>query len=92
MLQNPPRDTAAIAPDLRPALRYREQLIASTANEFNAMVRGLNGGTVLPAPGGDPVLNPNVLPTGRNMYSVNAETTPNPRAWEDGKRLADSVT
>ena len=36
-------------PDLRPALRYREQLIASTANEFNAMVRGLNGGTVLPA-------------------------------------------
>ncbi|WP_418581626.1 cobaltochelatase subunit CobN, partial [Parasutterella excrementihominis] len=40
----------------------------------------MNGGTVLPAPGGDPVLNPNVLPTGRNMYSVNAETTPNPRA------------
>lgn len=91
MLQNPPRDTAAIAPDLRPALRYREQLIASTANEFNAMVRGLNGGTVLPAPGGDPVLNPNVLPTGRNMYSVNAETTPNPRAWEDGKRLAEAT-
>lgn len=70
MLQNPPHDTIAIAPDLRPACCYREQLIASTTNEFNAMVRGLNGGTVLPAPGGDPVLNPNVLPTGRNMYSV----------------------
>ncbi len=91
LLQKPLQDTAAIAPDLRPALRYREQLIASTANEFNAMVRGLNGGTVLPAPGGDPVLNPNILPTGRNMYSVNAETTPNPRAWEDGKRLAEAT-
>ena len=25
------------------------------------------------------------------MYSVNAETTPNPRAWEDGKRLAEAT-
>ena len=91
LLQTPPKDTAALAPELRPALLYRGQLIASTANEFNAMLRALNGGTVFPAPGGDPVLNPNVLPTGRNMYSVNAETTPNPRAWEDGKRLAETT-
>lgn len=91
VLQNPLQDTAAVSADLRPALCYRKQLIASTANEFNAMVRALDGGTVLPAPGGDPVLNPNVLPTGRNMYSVNAETTPNPRAWEDGKRLAEAT-
>ncbi|WP_300698688.1 cobaltochelatase subunit CobN [Bacteroides sp.] len=91
LLQNPPKDTAGIAAELRPALLYRRQLAASTANEFNAMVRALNGGTVYPAPGGDPVLNPNVLPTGRNMYSVNAETTPNSRAWEDGKRLAETT-
>nr|WP_302828721.1 cobaltochelatase subunit CobN [uncultured Bacteroides sp.] len=90
-LQNPPKDTAGVLPELRPALRYREQLITSTANEINTMVHALNGGTVFPAPGGDPVLNPNVLPTGRNMYSVNAEMTPNPRAWEDGKRLAETT-
>jgi len=91
LLQNPPEDTATVAPELRPALRYREQLLASTACEFDTMLHALNGGTVYPAPGGDPVLNPNVLPTGRNMYSVNAETTPTPRAWEDGKRLAEAT-
>ncbi len=91
LLQNPPKDTASVAPELRPALLYREQLLASPVNEQNAMVRALSGGTVFPAPGGDPVLNPNVLPTGRNMYSINAENTPNPRAWEDGKRLAEAT-
>ena len=91
LLQNLPKDTASVAPELRPALLYREQLLASPVNEQNAMVRALSGGTVFPAPGGDPVLNPNVLPTGRNMYSINAENTPNPRAWEDGKRLAEAT-
>ena len=91
LLQNPPKDTAGVAPDLQPALLYREQLLASTAKEMDAMVKALEGGVVYPAPGGDPVLNPNVLPTGRNMYSINAEMTPNPRAWEDGKRLAEAT-
>lgn len=91
LLQQPPKDMASVETELLPALRYRERLLASTANEFNAMLRALNGGTVPPAPGGDPVLNPNVLPTGRNMYSINAETTPNLRAWEDGKRLAEAT-
>lgn len=78
-------------PELRDALRYRSQLIASTDNELSAMLRGLSGGTVFPAPGGDPVLNPNVLPTGRNMYSINVETTPDVASWEDGKRLAEAT-
>lgn len=91
LLQNPPKDTTSVAVELRPALRYRKELIRSTSQELSAMIRALDGGTVFPAPGGDPVLNPNVLPTGRNMYSINAETTPNPRAWEDGKRLAETT-
>ena len=91
LLQNPPKDMTQVAPELQSALRYREQLIASTKNEFNAMVNALNGGVIYPAPGGDPVLNPNVLPTGRNMYSINADMAPNPRAWEDGKRLAEAT-
>lgn len=66
-------------------------LIASTHAEIDNMVRALNGGAVEPAPGGDPVLNPNVLPTGRNMYSINPENTPDPQAWEDGKRLAENT-
>ena len=91
LLQNPPRDTALVAPELRPALMYKDLFVTSTSNEFNTMVNALNGGTIYPTPGGDPVLNPNVLPTGRNMYSINAEATPNEKAWEDGKRIAEET-
>ena len=91
LLQHPAQDTAAVAAELRPALTHYKALAASPQHELDAMVRALNGGTVFPAPGGDPVLNPNVLPTGRNMYSINAEATPNPQAWEDGKRLAEET-
>lgn len=70
---------------------YRQMLITSTREELNRMIRALNGGTVAPAPGGDPVLNPNVLPTGRNMYSINPDNTPDIQAWEDGKRLAENT-
>ncbi|NDV82000.1 cobaltochelatase subunit CobN [Bacteroides sp. 51] len=72
-------------------LRYRNLLLTSTTNELSAMTRALNGGSVFPAPGGDPVLNPNVLPTGRNMFSVNAETTPSARSWDEGTRLAETT-
>lgn len=91
VLENPPRDTTSINKDVKDALRYKELLTFSTKNEFDAMLRGLNGGTVFPAPGGDPVLNPNVLPTGRNMYSINTESTPTKRSWEEGKRLAENT-
>lgn len=91
ILKNPPKNIADAPKDLQDALEYREMLLKSTENEFNAMVNALNGGTVKPAPGGDPVLNPNVLPTGRNMYSINAEAAPDKRAWDDGKKLANET-
>ena len=51
----------------------------------------MNGDYTSPSPGGDPVTNPNTLPTGRNMYSINAETTPSEAAWEQGKQLAENT-
>jgi cobaltochelatase CobN len=90
-LARPSGDLSAVESDLKDAALYRQQLQRSTGNEMEAMLRALNGGAVFPAPGGDPVLNPNVLPTGRNMYSINAEMTPAPRAWEEGKRLAETT-
>lgn len=71
--------------------RLRQLLLASTRSELDKMVRALNGGTVAPAPGGDPVMNDNVLPTGRNMFSINPDNTPDPQAWEDGRRLAEQT-
>ncbi|MDR1755480.1 MAG: cobaltochelatase subunit CobN [Culturomica sp.] len=91
VLQNPPQDTANLYEAVKNALTYKNLLQQASQNELNAMIRGLNGGTVFPAPGGDPVLHPNVLPTGRNMFSINAEMTPGKRAWEEGKRLAENT-
>jgi len=71
--------------------RLRQLLLASTQTEMDNMVRALSGGTVAPAPGGDPVMNDNVLPTGRNMFSINPDNTPDPQAWEDGRRLAEQT-
>ena len=71
--------------------RLRQLLLASTQSEIDNMVRALSGGTVAPAPGGDPVMNDNVLPTGRNMFSINPDNTPDPQAWEDGRRLAEQT-
>ena len=71
--------------------RIKQLLLASTRAELDNMVRALNGGSIAPAPGGDPILNDNVLPTGRNMFSINPDNTPDEQAWEDGRRLADET-
>ena len=71
--------------------RIKQLLTASTQAEMDNMVCALNGGTIAPAPGGDPILNDNVLPTGRNMFSINPDNTPDPQAWEDGKRLVEQT-
>lgn len=91
VLMNPPKETVSLPIGVRNALRYKKLLQQSSRNEHISMLRGLSGGTIFPAPGGDPVLNPNVLPTGRNMFSINAEMTPGKRAWEEGKRLAENT-
>ncbi|MDE5876344.1 MAG: cobaltochelatase subunit CobN [Muribaculaceae bacterium] len=75
--------------DSKQALEIRSLLIESAGAEIDAMLKVLNGTPVRPAPGGDPVLNPNVLPMGRNMYSINAETTPGKTAWNNGVALAE---
>lgn len=70
---------------------WKEKLLHSPEAEFDAMLGALSGRPVRPAPGGDPVLSPNVLPTGRNMYGINAEATPGEQAWEKGVELAEQT-
>lgn len=70
---------------------YRRALEFSPEAEFTSLVNALNGGYTSPSPGGDPIANPNSIPTGRNLYAVNAEATPSEQAWERGKDLADET-
>ncbi|MDR1180982.1 MAG: cobaltochelatase subunit CobN [Bacteroidales bacterium] len=71
--------------------KYKNALIESTDSELSAMIRALSGEYVLPTSGGDFVSNPNTLPTGRNLYSINAEATPTPQAWDKGVLLGKAL-
>jgi cobalamin biosynthesis Mg chelatase CobN len=70
---------------------YRQSLAGSPAREFAALDTALSGGYVQPSSGGDPIVNPAALPTGRNLYSIDAEKTPSEQAWRIGRRLADQM-
>lgn len=70
---------------------YRKALKESPEIELASIINGMNGGYTKPSPGGDPIANPNTLPTGRNLYSINAEVTPSEAAWEKGIRLANNT-
>lgn len=71
--------------------RYRSALRENPEGELRSLVNALAGGYTPPSPGGDPIVNPNTLPTGRNLYGINAEATPSESAWEKGKQLAENT-
>lgn len=72
---------------LSDVVRYKGYLETGPSAELNSIVNALNGGYTLPSPGGDPIVNPNTLPTGRNLYAINVEAAPTPEAWEKGVSL-----
>ena len=69
----------------------RQMLKKSPEYELQSVINALSGGYVAPTSGGDFIANPSALPTGRNLYAINAETTPTAAAWEKGKKMADEL-
>lgn len=57
--------------------------------EIAGLLRGLDGRFVAPGPSGAPTRGrPDVLPTGRNFYSVDTRVVPTPAAWLLGWKSA----
>lgn len=71
--------------------RNKENLLQSPELELKALLNALSGGYIAPSSGGDAVANPNAVPTGHNLYSVNAESTPSELAWDRGVTLAQKT-
>ena len=70
----------------------RPRLAASGPSERAALLTGLEGKFVAPGPSGAPSRGRlDVLPTGRNFYSVDIRAVPTPTAWELGKKSAEAV-
>ena len=63
-----------------------------TTDEIDNLLRGLDGRFVPPGPSGAPTRGMvNVLPTGRNFYSVDPRALPSPAAWDVGQALGDAL-
>jgi len=66
--------------------------LRATAGEIDAVLHALNGGYVPAGPSGSPTRGlVNVLPTGRNFYSVDPKAIPSRMSFETGLALADSL-
>jgi cobaltochelatase CobN len=66
--------------------------LAGTVDEITAVIHALEGGFVAPGPSGSPLRGlVNVLPTGRNFYSVDPRAVPSRLAWETGRAMAESL-
>jgi cobaltochelatase CobN len=73
----------ALDESIRPAVE------ASGGLEIAGIVAGLDGRFVAPGPSGAPTRGRlDVLPTGRNFYSVDSRAVPTPAAWQLGWKSA----
>ncbi|RCV56408.1 cobaltochelatase subunit CobN [Marinitenerispora sediminis] len=84
------------APDAERVLAFAAEEVvprlAATSGEIDAVLHALDGGHVPAGPSGSPTRGlVNVLPTGRNFYSVDPKAVPSRNAWEVGQALADSL-
>jgi cobaltochelatase CobN len=65
------------------------RVAACGAAEMVGLLRGLDGRFVPPGPSGAPTRGrPEVLPTGRNFYSVDTRAVPTPASWQLGWKSA----
>ena len=77
---------AAITQDLWP------RLIQCAPSEKKAFCEGISGGRISAGPSGAPSRGrPDVLPTGRNFYSVDLRGLPTEAAWDLGRRSAEQL-
>ncbi|MGW6448283.1 cobaltochelatase subunit CobN [Lentzea sp. NPDC055074] len=66
--------------------------LARTTDEMTNVLHALDGGYIPAGPSGSPLRGlVNVLPTGRNFYSVDPKAIPSRLAWETGQAMADSL-
>jgi magnesium chelatase subunit H len=69
----------------------RTALMLGTDSELDAILRALDGRFIRPAPGGDLLRTPDVLPTGRNLHGFDPFRLPSRFALRDGARQAQTL-
>lgn len=79
--------------DITPLFNYLEfclkQIVAD--NEVGGLLDALDGKYIIPGPGGDPIRNPDVLPTGKNMHGLDPQSIPTSAAVDVAKVVVDRL-
>merc|ERR1711965_845439 len=79
--------------ELAPVFDYLQfclkQVVAD--NELGALMSALDGQFITPGPGGDPIRNPAVLPTGKNMHALVPQAIPTSAACDCAKIVVDRL-
>ena len=78
---------------LKPLFEYLEYCLEQVCadNELGGLLKGLEGEYVLPGPGGDPIRNPDVLPTGKNIHALDPQSIPTMAAVQSAKIVVDRL-
>jgi magnesium chelatase subunit H len=78
---------------IKPLFEYLEYCLEQVCadNELGSLLRALEGEYILPGPGGDPIRNPDVLPTGKNMHALDPQSIPTAAAVKSAKTVVDRL-
>jgi magnesium chelatase subunit H len=78
---------------IKPLFEYLEFCLQQVCadNELGSLLRALEGEYILPGPGGDPIRNPDVLPTGKNMHALDPQSIPTAAAVKSAKIVVDRL-
>ena len=79
--------------DMTPLFDYLDfclkQIVAD--NEVGGFLDALEGKFITPGPGGDPIRNPDVLPTGKNMHGLDPQSIPTSAAVDVALVVVDRL-
>ncbi|MBD2100717.1 magnesium chelatase subunit H [Leptolyngbya sp. FACHB-261] len=79
--------------EVKPMFEFLEnclkQIVAD--NELGGLLKALEGDYIVPGPGGDPIRNPGVLPTGKNMHALDPQSIPTSAAVQSAKVVVDRL-
>ncbi|MDJ0697065.1 magnesium chelatase subunit H [Mastigocoleus sp. MO_188.B34] len=78
---------------IKPLFEYLEFCLQQVCadNELGALLKGLEGEYILPGPGGDPIRNPDVLPTGKNIHALDPQAIPTQAAVQSAKVVVERL-
>ncbi|MBD2480495.1 magnesium chelatase subunit H [Planktothrix sp. FACHB-1365] len=78
---------------IKPLFEYLEFCLQQVCadNELGSLLRALEGEYILPGPGGDPIRNPDVLPTGKNMHALDPQSIPTAAAVKSAQIVVERL-